>query len=87
MLHKVEICEIRYRLHKNFHDRPVRDARSCSWRSQKLVYGTRCSATKEKGEWSKEDDRETYNCSPILGEQPLVDEPCHTTRDSIATHT
>jgi len=51
-----------------------------------LVYGTRCSATKEKGGWVKEDDRETYNRSPILGEQSLVDEPCHATRDSIAAH-
>jgi len=51
-----------------------------------LVYGTRCSATKEKGGRAKEDDRETYNCSPMLGEQSLVDEPCWAARDS-ARHT
>lgn len=52
--------------------RNVRDTASCRWSllEQKLVYGTRCSATKEKGGRAKEDDRETYNCSPVLGGQP-----------------
>lgn len=83
------VCRICKKKKKIVITRTVREARTTRrWCSQKLVYGIRCSATKEKADGRKKMTERLTTARPYSrGEQSLVDEPCRATRDRIAAHT